>query len=273
MSRLAAVQSLVVDLQQVNVAELVGIKEEEEEEVVVVVVVVAAIRCTSCKAISSSVVLVRVFFSRNLRAKCAKFGKRDVAMCVAMDSSASIMRTRPNHRLESIYSPVKLSQYPKTGDVSISSHVCNSLPSFSLYLSASAHVFGESNYTYTFIVDNRTYHFQADEEDELSAWMSVLVNSKEGALMKAFDDNGRHGPKVNQGFIELQQAIIRYILRLPGNDRCADCCSQNGKCYSTLYSTLLLPPPSGGDCFGLPFSMSERGGIKKLQPSNQKSHT
>lgn len=46
--------------------------------------------------------------------------------------------------------------------------------------------------------------------------------------MRAFDDNGRHGPKVNRGFLELQQAIIRYVLRLPGNDRCADCCSQNG---------------------------------------------
>jgi hypothetical protein len=62
----------------------------------------------------------------------------------------------------------------------------------------------------------------------MAAWISVMVNSKEGALMKAFDDNGRHGPKVNQGFLELQQAIIRYVLRLPGNDRCADCCSQNG---------------------------------------------
>ena len=78
-------------------------------------------------------------------------------------------------------------------------------------------------------LDNRTYHFQTEDDDELAAWMSVLMNSKEGALMKAFDDNGRHGPKVNQGFIELQQAIIRYILRLPGNDRCADCCSQNGE--------------------------------------------
>ena len=78
------------------------------------------------------------------------------------------------------------------------------------------------------VVDNRTYHFQAEEDSDLIAWMSVLVNSKEGALMKAFDDNGRHGPKVNQGFVEMQQAIIRYVLRLPGNDRCADCCSQNG---------------------------------------------
>ena len=84
------------------------------------------------------------------------------------------------------------------------------------------------------MTDNRTYHFQTEEEDEMTAWISVLVNSKEGALMKAFDDNGRHGPKVNQGFLELQQAIIRYVLRLPGNDRCADCCSQNGMLLLSL---------------------------------------
>ena len=76
--------------------------------------------------------------------------------------------------------------------------------------------------------DNRTYHFQVEEDSDPNAWMSVLANSKDSAMMKAFDDNGRHGPKVNQGFLELQQAIIRYILRLPGNERCCDCFSQNG---------------------------------------------
>jgi hypothetical protein len=224
----------------VNVAELVAIKEEEEEVVELLTVAVVT-HYISCKAISNSVVRVRVSCSRNPRVKCAKFGKRGVATYVAMDSSASTMRTRPNHRLESIYSPVKLSQCPKTGDVSISSHV--TIPSLSLSFFPSAHGrrMMTNLITYTFIVDNRTYHFQADEEDELSAWMSVLVNSKEGALMKAFDDNGRHGPKVNQGFIELQQAIIRYILRLPGNDRCADCCSQNGKCSCSILQTPTPP--------------------------------
>lgn len=85
--------------------------------------------------------------------------------------------------------------------------------------------------------------------------MSVLMNSKEGALMKAFDDNGRHGPKVNQGFLELQQAIIRYILRLPGNDRCADCCSQNGNdradCLAGAGSFIISnEPPTVGENVG-----------------------
>ncbi|EFX70312.1 hypothetical protein DAPPUDRAFT_202418 [Daphnia pulex] len=93
---------------------------------------------------------------------------------------------------------------------------------------------------------NRTYHFQTEEEEEMAAWISVMVNSKEGALMKAFDDNGRHGPKVNQGFLELQQAIIRYVLRLPGNDRCADCCSQNDATWlSTNFGVIICIECSG----------------------------
>ena len=50
----------------------------------------------------------------------------------------------------------------------------------------------------------------------MAAWISVLVNSKEVALMKAFNDNGHHGRKVTQGFLYFQPAIIRYVL--PGND-------------------------------------------------------
>ena len=61
----------------------------------------------------------------------------------------------------------------------------------------------------------------------MTAWISMLVNSKEVALMKAFNDNGHHGRKVTQGFLYFQPAIIRYVLRLPGNDCCADC-SYNG---------------------------------------------
>lgn len=60
--------------------------------------------------------------------------------------------------------------------------------------------------------------------------MSVLVNCKEGALRKAFDDSGQTGvTKLNQSLLELQQGIIRQVQRLPGNDRCCDCNSLKGK--------------------------------------------
>lgn len=47
--------------------------------------------------------------------------------------------------------------------------------------------------------------------------------------MKAFDDSSKTGSdQVNHSLIELQQTIIRYIQRIPGNDQCCDCSSQNG---------------------------------------------
>lgn len=83
-----------------------------------------------------------------------------------------------------------------------------------------------------FFLDNRTYHFQAEDENDQRAWMSVLVNCKEGALLRAFDDSGRAAGSGagggNPSLLELQQAIIRHVQRLPSNDRCCDCNSQNG---------------------------------------------
>lgn len=62
--------------------------------------------------------------------------------------------------------------------------------------------------------------------------MSVLINCKEMALMKAFDESSKNGSdKVNHSLLELQQAIIRYIQRIPGNDHCCDCNSQNGTTF------------------------------------------
>lgn len=75
--------------------------------------------------------------------------------------------------------------------------------------------------------DNRTYHFQAEDESDQRAWLSVLVNCKDTALRRAFDDSGG---KTNESssLWELQQAIIRLVQRLPGNHACCDCNSMNG---------------------------------------------
>lgn len=88
-------------------------------------------------------------------------------------------------------------------------------------------------YTLIFLfLDNRTYHFQAEDENDQRAWMSVLVNCKEGAMFRAFDDGSKTvggSGAANPSLLELQQAIIRHVQRLPGNDRCCDCNSHNGK--------------------------------------------
>ncbi|XP_063220223.1 arfGAP with SH3 domain, ANK repeat and PH domain-containing protein isoform X2 [Bacillus rossius redtenbacheri] len=94
---------------------------------------------------------------------------------------------------------------------------------------------------------NRTYHFQAEDENDQRAWMSVIVNCKEGALMRAFDDSGKSGGnKVNPSFLELQQAIIRYVQRIPGNDRCCDCNSLNDATWlSTNFGIIVCIECSG----------------------------
>jgi hypothetical protein len=60
--------------------------------------------------------------------------------------------------------------------------------------------------------------------------MSVLLNSKDGAMTQAFQDNGDKADdnKLNRGFIELQKTLVAFIRGLPGNDKCCDCGSTNG---------------------------------------------
>lgn len=70
--------------------------------------------------------------------------------------------------------------------------------------------------------------FQAENETDREEWMSVLLNSKDRALNQAFQDNGQSS-NVNQSFLELQRTLVAFIRGLPGNDRCCDCGSQNGK--------------------------------------------
>lgn len=53
--------------------------------------------------------------------------------------------------------------------------------------------------------------------------MNRVCNLQEAAMAKAFDQ------KVdNDGLLELTQAILGHVHRLPGNDKCADCDSEKG---------------------------------------------
>ncbi|XP_037079272.1 arfGAP with SH3 domain, ANK repeat and PH domain-containing protein-like [Pollicipes pollicipes] len=93
---------------------------------------------------------------------------------------------------------------------------------------------------------NRTYHLQAEDEADRAAWMSVLMNCKEGALQKVFDENGRPTDEVSQGLRELQQSIISAVLRLPGNDCCCDCGSRNDVTWlSTNFGVVVCIECSG----------------------------
>lgn len=80
---------------------------------------------------------------------------------------------------------------------------------------------------------NRTYHFQVEDEHDVEAWISVLVNNKENAMKKEFDNTvacftpksslSNHKQNQQTSSRELQQAIIEQIKKLPGNNCCVDC--------------------------------------------------
>lgn len=55
-------------------------------------------------------------------------------------------------------------------------------------------------------LDNRPYHFQAEDESDQKAWMAVLVNCKEKALAKAFQ---HANPQMSPSLVELQKTVIR----------------------------------------------------------------
>ncbi|XP_058055045.1 arfGAP with SH3 domain, ANK repeat and PH domain-containing protein [Anopheles bellator] len=84
---------------------------------------------------------------------------------------------------------------------------------------------------------NRSYHFQAEDEGDQKAWMSVLVNCKEKALAKAFQ---HANPQMSPSLIELQKTVIKHIQNLPGNDQCCDCGSKNDVTWISLNFGILV---------------------------------
>ncbi|XP_042212207.1 arf-GAP with SH3 domain, ANK repeat and PH domain-containing protein 1-like isoform X1 [Homarus americanus] len=93
---------------------------------------------------------------------------------------------------------------------------------------------------------NRTYHLMGEDEMEAAAWMSVLLNSKEGALQKALCDDTPGPSPADSGFRELQQRIISYVRGLPGNNLCCDCGGTNDVTWlSTNYGVMVCIECSG----------------------------
>ncbi|XP_053200811.1 arfGAP with SH3 domain, ANK repeat and PH domain-containing protein-like isoform X2 [Panonychus citri] len=106
---------------------------------------------------------------------------------------------------------------------------------------------------------DRTYRFQAEDENECEAWISVLLNSKENALKKEFDSapvsldssslmggSYRSGNHASQSLIELRQSVINQVLKLPGNEKCVDCASTKDPTWlSTNFGVVLCIECSG----------------------------
>eukprot|EP00092_Neocalanus_flemingeri_P011518 GFUD01012412.1.p1 GENE.GFUD01012412.1~~GFUD01012412.1.p1 ORF type:complete len:919 (+),score=159.22 GFUD01012412.1:108-2864(+) len=91
---------------------------------------------------------------------------------------------------------------------------------------------------------NRTYHFQAETDSEREEWMSVLLNSKEVSLNRAFEDNGKSTE--NHGLVEFQQTLVNYIRNIPSNNVCCDCGGQNDVTWlSTNFGIIVCIECSG----------------------------
>lgn len=113
---------------------------------------------------------------------------------------------------------------------------------------------GKETKCFDLISFNRTYHLQVEDEEDLRSWVFVIINCKEGALKKQFDDpnsnnkdfvdfgnnttnnttsstlNNRQQEHADEQTLHrlgaehhVQQQLIRQVQALTGNDRCVDC--------------------------------------------------
>uniref|UniRef100_A0A8C4S1X1 ArfGAP with SH3 domain, ankyrin repeat and PH domain 1a n=1 Tax=Erpetoichthys calabaricus TaxID=27687 RepID=A0A8C4S1X1_ERPCA len=127
----------------------------------------------------------------------------------------------------------------KNGILTISHATSNRQPVKLNLLTCQVKPSSEDKKCFDLISHNRTYHFQAEDEQD---WISVLTNSKEEALNMAFRGEQSTG---EDSLEDLTKAIIEDVLRMPGNDVCCDCGAQDPKWLSTNLGILTCIECSG----------------------------
>ncbi|XP_074919343.1 arf-GAP with SH3 domain, ANK repeat and PH domain-containing protein 1 isoform X1 [Chelonoidis abingdonii] len=130
----------------------------------------------------------------------------------------------------------------KNGILTISHATSNRQPAKLNLLTCQVKPNAEDKKSFDLISHNRTYHFQAEDEQEYIAWISVLTNSKEEALNMAFRGEQSTG---ENSLEDLTKAIIDDIQRLPGNEVCCDCGSPDPTWLSTNLGILTCIECSG----------------------------
>uniref|UniRef100_A0A4W6CZV5 ArfGAP with SH3 domain, ankyrin repeat and PH domain 1 n=1 Tax=Lates calcarifer TaxID=8187 RepID=A0A4W6CZV5_LATCA len=131
----------------------------------------------------------------------------------------------------------------KGGILTISHATSNRQPVKLNLLTCQVKPSAEDRKCFDLISHNRTYHFQAEDEQEFVIWISVLTNSKEEALNMAF--RGEQSSGGEDGLEDLTKAIIEDVLRMPGNEVCCDCGASDPKWLSTNLGILTCIECSG----------------------------
>ncbi|XP_054427441.1 LOW QUALITY PROTEIN: arf-GAP with SH3 domain, ANK repeat and PH domain-containing protein 3 [Pteronotus mesoamericanus] len=139
----------------------------------------------------------------------------------------------------------------KYGCLTISHSMINRPPVKLTLLTCQVRPNPEEKKCFDLVTHNRTYHFQAEDEHECEAWVSVLQNSKDEALSSAFlgEPSGIPGPWGGAGLDgelqDLTKLLIAEVKNRPGNSQCCDCGAADPTWLSTNLGVLTCIQCSG----------------------------